>query len=305
MTVFNMLIGLPGSGKSTISQKIKDEVTHLDQIEVEIISSDAIRKELYGSEEIQGDPQKVFSLMKQRSKQALLENKYVIYDACNINYKQRMDTLNYLKSTKCFKRATVCWAPYEICLKHNQERERNVPDHVITRMLKNYYAPCYWEGWDVINYQYSYKPDKTLFDFFNEAVNYDQQNYHHSLSLGNHCLKAMFYIDSSFDILVHYAGMLHDCGKPLTQSNLNSSGEEDSNMHYYGHDHAGGWECIRYTHNIGNESHIATIAGLVTWHMRPFVWEKNQKLEEKEKMLFKPDFYNSIKVLHEADVKAH
>ena len=87
MKVFNMLIGLPGSGKSTVAQKIKDEVISLNKVEVEIVSSDSIRKELYGNEEIQGDPQKVFTLMKQRSKQALLEDKYVIYDACNINYK--------------------------------------------------------------------------------------------------------------------------------------------------------------------------------------------------------------------------
>ena len=64
MKVFNMLIGLPGSGKSTIAQKIKDEVISLNKVEVEIVSSDAIRKELYGNEEIQGDPQKVFTLMK-------------------------------------------------------------------------------------------------------------------------------------------------------------------------------------------------------------------------------------------------
>lgn len=305
MKVFNMLIGLPGSGKSTVAQKIKDEVISLNKVEVEIVSSDSIRKELYGNEEIQGDPQKVFTLMKQRSKQALLEDKYVIYDACNINYKQRMDTLNYLKNIKCFKSASVCWAPYEICLKRNQERERKVPEYVITRMLKNYYAPCYWEGWDAISYYYNYKPDKNLFDFVNETVKYNQQNSHHSLSLGFHCMKTVSHIDSSLGKDIAYAGMLHDCGKPLTQTNLNKKGEEDSEMHYYGHDHAGGWECIKYTSEINTERDIVNIAGLVTWHMRPFAWEKNKKLEEKEEKLFKKDFYNSIKILHEADVKAH
>ena len=52
MKVFNMLICLPGSGKSTVAQKIKDEVISLNKVEVEIVSSDAIRKELYGNEEI-------------------------------------------------------------------------------------------------------------------------------------------------------------------------------------------------------------------------------------------------------------
>ena len=118
-------------------------------------------------------------------------------------------------------------------------------------------------------------------------------------------MKTVSYIDSSLGKDIAYAGMLHDCGKPLTQTNLNKKGEEDSEMHYYGHDHAGGWECIKYTSEVNTERDIVNIAGLVTWHMRPFAWEKNKKLEEKEEKLFKKDFYNSIKILHEADVKAH
>ena len=42
MKVFNMLIGLPGSGKSTVAQKIKDEVISLNKVEVEIVSSDSM-----------------------------------------------------------------------------------------------------------------------------------------------------------------------------------------------------------------------------------------------------------------------
>ena len=51
--ILTVLVGLPGSGKSTYANKIKNAI---------LCSSDKVREELYGDENIQGDKQKVFRI---------------------------------------------------------------------------------------------------------------------------------------------------------------------------------------------------------------------------------------------------
>ena len=72
------MVGLPYSGKSYFVNKYKAEND-------EYISSDDIRKELYGDESDQTNPNKVFEIMYKRTCKALSENKSVWYDATNLN----------------------------------------------------------------------------------------------------------------------------------------------------------------------------------------------------------------------------
>ena len=61
MNKFYMLVGLPGSGKSTIAQKLNCKV----------FSSDSLRKELWGNENTQGDNSQLFNeLLKERVAEA-------------------------------------------------------------------------------------------------------------------------------------------------------------------------------------------------------------------------------------------
>lgn len=53
-----MMIGLPASGKSAIARKIFNDAY--------VVSTDAIRGEPFGDENIQGDPNKVFDIAKTR-----------------------------------------------------------------------------------------------------------------------------------------------------------------------------------------------------------------------------------------------
>ena len=50
MTNFYMLVGLPGSGKSTIVKKMIEKNPN-----IKVFSSDSLRKELWGDENKQGD----------------------------------------------------------------------------------------------------------------------------------------------------------------------------------------------------------------------------------------------------------
>jgi predicted kinase len=74
-----LLVGIPGSGKTTYAEKyIKENpcTVHL--------SSDKIRAELWGNEDTQGDNNEVFSLMQSRAIETLNNGQSVVYDATNI-----------------------------------------------------------------------------------------------------------------------------------------------------------------------------------------------------------------------------
>ena len=76
MTTVNFMIEIPGSGKSTYAK---------NNLSGEFISSDEVRKELYGDISIQGDPEKVFAVVYSRLKKVLSDGKDIIFDATNIN----------------------------------------------------------------------------------------------------------------------------------------------------------------------------------------------------------------------------
>ena len=79
---FYMLVGISGSGKSFVAEQVK-RIYKNHLVNIEVHSSDAIRKELWGDENDQQNPQKVFQILHKRVKNALSEGKDVIYDATN------------------------------------------------------------------------------------------------------------------------------------------------------------------------------------------------------------------------------
>ena len=77
-----MLVGLPGSGKSTYAGKLKKEG-------VIIHSSDRVREEL-GDVNDQSKNEEVFRILHKRIKDDLKSGKSVAYDATNLNRKRRI-----------------------------------------------------------------------------------------------------------------------------------------------------------------------------------------------------------------------
>ena len=78
MTTLYCLVGIPASGKSTFANEHINENTIW-------ISSDNIRKEIYGAETHQDNNIEVFEMMYKRTKEALNSGVNVIYDATNIS----------------------------------------------------------------------------------------------------------------------------------------------------------------------------------------------------------------------------
>ena len=304
---FICYVGLPGSGKSTHAQKSAEEYN------ATIFSSDALRAEWYGDENIQGDNAKLFTELHRRIKDCLREGGNAIYDATNINYKQRMAFLAELTNISCEKICVVVATPYEECLKRNAQRERKVPEKVIRKMYMQFDIPWYFEGWDQIEVKYSEFENSFgwTWDWVESVDNFDQNNHHHELTLGGHCRQTMHNVDK---LCAEYQGFvmsselrtaarIHDCGKPFTKTFRNSKGEITEEAHYYNHERVGSYDSLFYEMACSR----LYVAALIRWHMQPYFWEKdnNEKSHEKYKKLWGENFYRDIIILHKADKEAH
>lgn len=147
--IFIMLVGISGAGKSTIA---KDYQALMDNSIV--ISSDAIRAELWGDESYQHNPKKVFDIMNARTLENLKKGISVIYDATNLISSRRSQLIKqikpYCKQVSClFVDKTL-----NECVKNQTKRKRQVPYDVIRKQLSQLEVPKYSEGWDKILVRY-------------------------------------------------------------------------------------------------------------------------------------------------------
>ena len=297
---FIMMVGLVSSGKSYKAEQLAKEY------DATVFSSDKLREELYGDVNDQSHNQELFVELHRHIKECLRSGKSAIFDATNISYKRRMAFLKELKNIPCEKICVLMATPYEECLKRNAERERKVPESVIKRMYMNFNVPYWYEGWDDIQVEYSGfrgyygKP----FDFYKKYKDYNQNNSHHTLSLGEHCrMTAVRLVSNYAHGMLVYAGYLHDCAKSQVATFINSKGVKTSECHYYNHQYTSAYNSLFY--NCGDHNPI-DIAVIVMWHMRPYMaWKQSEKARERDRRLLGEKLYNDIWWLHEADVTAH
>ncbi len=132
MTRLIILIGLPGSGKSTLARKI---VTRY--LQCRLISTDAIRGQLFGNEGIQGPWLQVWQEVQQQFHQAVSQTSLVIYDATNTQRRRRREVIDLARETG-FSYITGLWLDksLELCLERNKQRQRQVPEEVIMKMYR-------------------------------------------------------------------------------------------------------------------------------------------------------------------------
>ena len=306
-----MLCGLPASGKSTYAKAYQEIYG------ATIFSSDELRKEMFGDINHQDNNQELFIELHKRIKNSLKNGDNTVYDACNISYKRRMAFLSELKNISCKKCCVLIATPYEMCLRQNRERGRNVPEFVIEKMYRNFDVPWYYEGWDDIKVEYVANSKDSFgwsFDWVDSVKDYNQNNTHHTSTLGEHCSKTEQYLNEYlikshknikyFNDLSHTA-VLHDCGKPFTKTFKNSKGEITKQAHYYNHERCGSYNSLFYETPVScNNLHMAVV---IRWHMQPYFWEKddNQKLHDKYHNLWGEDLYEEIMLLHMADKNSH
>lgn len=303
-----MMVGLPGSGKSTYAKKLAKEMNAV------ILSSDALREEMYGDINDQEHNNEVFAELHRRCKDLLNKQVNIIYDATNLKTKNRMFFLNELKGIDCHKKAIVMATPYELCLQNNSLRDRKVPEEVIKRMRENFHFPLYNEGFDEIKFVWNMGNARyDIFETLQIAKEFDQCNSHHTLTLGEHMwLTAMNLPIGKFDELLGMAASIHDIGKLDTQVFANRNGESSEEAHYYQHQYVGAYNAMFYLkqyddmNNGFKDEEILHICTLIQYHMHPYIaWKDSEKSKNRDRRLLGEDMYNEVILLHEADKAAH
>lgn len=127
--VNHILIGVPSSGKSTFAQ-------HLAQLDPRycIVSTDDVRRDLFGDESIQGDWKQIEIEVLNQIKNAVASGKLIIYDATNVKRAWRLNFLQKIAITLEKHSTWMGWhltTPIETCKQWNQNRPRQVPDAII------------------------------------------------------------------------------------------------------------------------------------------------------------------------------
>lgn len=307
-TKFIMLVGLPASGKSTVAEYLKNNG-------FTVHSSDSIREELFGDVDAQDNNSEVFSLLHKRVKHDLSKGISCVYDATNMSMKRRKAFLDEIKKLDCEKICMFFAIPVEICKERNHERDRQIPDELFDKMLRSFWVPMYYEGWDQIaiiglkDCQFHYPIEK--------AVGFDQYNKHHTLDLMEHMVQAASYIcahvDKKFSKSDRYydlcwAAHNHDIGKLYTQTFVDYKGNITKEAHYYGHECYGAYLFLlnELYNSHRSLADVIYMASLINWHMRPLTaWKNSEKSCARDRKLIGEDMYNDIMLLHKADLAAH
>ena len=296
-----VMCGLLASGTSWQAKKLAEKY------DAEIFSSDSLREEMFENVNHQADNDALFKELHKRIRECLASGKSAIMDATNINYKKRIEFLKSLSKIPCEKIAVLMATPYEVCLERNTQRERKVPEHVIKRMYMSWNSPYWHEGWDDIQIVYSEGAEGSyggVGDWVESVMDYNQHNSHHSLTLGEHCLKTFEYLNSMPVPFweIRTAALIHDCGKYKSATYVNSKGEQTNECHYYNHQFCGSYDSLFFS---GIDRHLY-VAQLIQWHMRAYIaWEHSEKAMQKDRKLLGETLFNDICLLHKADLAAH
>lgn len=138
--VLHLLCGIPGSGKSTLVPRLKGYV----------VSTDGIRKYLWGDESVVKHDQLVFRIADDIINYQLGTGRNVIFDATNLTADRRM---KYVELAGRFRAPVVLhWVncPLPVAIERNLKRERKVPIPVIKALYNSFQEPTNKEGIRVV-----------------------------------------------------------------------------------------------------------------------------------------------------------
>lgn len=281
-----VLVGLPASGKSSYAKQ------HLANENTIILSSDILRKELFGNECCQDNNELVFRTLYKRAKEELLNSNNVVVDATNINMKARRNILSNFSKMNIERKAIVFATPLETCIERDRQRERTVGEDVIKKFLYNFEIPMEYEGFDDI--QIIESPLKfCLYSAVKASCGFHQENPHHKYTLEEHseiCFLAIARLSDNDNLKA--AALIHDIGKLYTQTFDNNG-----IAHYYSHHNVGAY---MFMCSDSKKAFERERIFYINFHMLPFFW-KEDKTREKYCKLFGNKLFDNLMLLHICD----
>ncbi len=137
-----MMSALPGSGKDTyISRYLQG---------LDVISLDAIRKELGVKPTDKSGNGRVIQLAKERAKEFMRKHTKFVWNATNITAQLRMQLIDLFTSYGAYVTIIYVEVPYKKLLQQNNNREAAVPSAVIEKMIGKLEPPVCEEAHIVI-----------------------------------------------------------------------------------------------------------------------------------------------------------
>lgn len=138
MATLYLLVGVPGAGKTTWALQ-HPQLVH--------ISSDAIRKELFGKEMTLRGYHRVHRIMMERALDHLAAGQDVVLDSSHLSIRARRKVLQALPEDVQAVAVHIA-TPVSQALVNNQMRERHVPRIGICLSGKRLVEPSEAEGFD-------------------------------------------------------------------------------------------------------------------------------------------------------------
>ncbi len=136
-----VLVGLPGSGKSTWAARQPYSV----------LSSDAIRSLIADDPAVQTIHRRVFATLRYLARQRLqLKMPVTCIDATSLTRWERRPWIRLAQDADCDAEAIFFDTPLEVCLDRNGRRERVVPEDVVREMARRLEAPSTEEGFSTV-----------------------------------------------------------------------------------------------------------------------------------------------------------
>lgn len=298
MKKINVLVGIPGSGKDYYLENKPEDNGY-------ILSSDAIRKELFGDESCQDNNGLVFDTLYKRLINLVKESDYktIWINATNINRKSRRVLFERLKQAKVRDQvrveALVMATPLDICIKHDASRERSVGEDVILKFVHRFEFPQKFEGFERVGAWY-YVGDFTgnVKRDLDKMKGFDQKNPWHSMDMWGHTQAVVDGVPERMKL----AAYCHDIGKLFTQTI-----GEDGVAHYYRHENVSAYYTMCYMFELAeifgmeyNTELMKYTVFLVNYHMLGHQIEGVGRWKE----LF-GDWYDDLMVFCQADKNGH
>lgn len=326
MSKLIVMCGLPASGKSTLTKKLRVEYDAI------VLSSDELRQELLGDVNKQDSNVNIFEEMNKRARNHIKDGKNVIYDATNINRKRRVHLItNEIQADE--KHIYYLNTSIVKCYYNDSNRDRKVGYEVIDKMYRNLHIPTKLEGWDNIEFiNADFKIESYWRDMFEsileneepehdnlftdlgvimhdfeDILNVPQDSKYHSFSISRHIFYTYKYILENYKgnklLEMKVAALFHDLGKGHCKSFYNHKGEEKRWANYIGHENVSAQLAANYLYSLGYEDKfIKYVVDLIQFHMTPM--NMSEKQEKKLKGLLTEEQYADLMFLHEADLSA-